>query len=531
MGRKKQTKEQEKKKLEASAAISMSMEIVSMASQFSKDADTPALAAPKDTQIEQEKEDINVVKSPTKRWLPITETKCPLTNRPAQTQIEQEKEDINVVKSPTKRCLPITETKSPLTNRPAQTQIEQEKEDILNIVKSPTKRCLPITETKSPLTNRPAQTQIEQEKEDINIVKSPTKRCLPITETKSPLTNRPTPVNDFSDSAVNHSYIDMHLSRHHSTPLTETWGLCQRSMQFPISNNNCQSQAATNSNIPVPSPQVLETLRGILLPDFQTYAREFLDHFGHAQYHQNYSFQQSICNQTNYQGQGYNSFTESVMEYGNLSSEYYNLSPRRSPRLMKSSTPRLSQSPNGIVKSTAPRRSLLPTLSEDDGGSATVTSIPASTVTPQISVPHSNQREGNGSTTESGSYTPDCESSKQVKIKLLENCLFEVEKLALKKITAMARKNINPGYTLCLKMLPLLFTEEEMARSRGQGLIKPKPGDLRPSLDKNKILAVKDYVKSWCRKNNFSTPSEARLNDAITEKIAYCRKLMKKHQK
>lgn len=73
---KKQTKEQVKKKAEASAAVNMSMEIVSMASQFSIETD---ITAPTSTQNEHEKGEMNLEKSPTKSAFPVSGTKTPLS--------------------------------------------------------------------------------------------------------------------------------------------------------------------------------------------------------------------------------------------------------------------------------------------------------------------------------------------------------------------------------------------------------------------------------------------------------------------
>lgn len=42
-----------------------------------------------------------------------------------------------------------------------------------------------------------------------------------------------------------------------------------------------------------------------------------------------------------------------------------------------------------------------------------------------------------------------------------------------------------------MKLMPGLFTTEEMALSRSQGLLAKK-GDLRPALDKDKVLVLKD---------------------------------------
>lgn len=54
----------------------------------------------------------------------------------------------------------------------------------------------------------------------------------------------------------------------------------------------------------------------------------------------------------------------------------------------------------------------------------------------------------------------------------------------------LAKKSAKPAYTLTMKLMPGLFTTEEMALSRSQGLLAIK-GDLRPALDKDKVLVLK----------------------------------------
>jgi hypothetical protein len=76
-------------------------------------------------------------------------------------------------------------------------------------------------------------------------------------------------------------------------------------------------------------------------------------------------------------------------------------------------------------------------------------------------------------------------------VRLIESIPIEVDKINLKRASAMAKKHNNPGYSLCLKLIPLLFSDEELALSRGQGLAKAKPGDLRPKLSKEKIAVMK----------------------------------------
>ncbi|XP_062588847.1 uncharacterized protein LOC134250495 [Saccostrea cucullata] len=58
-----------------------------------------------------------------------------------------------------------------------------------------------------------------------------------------------------------------------------------------------------------------------------------------------------------------------------------------------------------------------------------------------------------------------------------------------------AKKSNKSGYTLCYNLLPGVFSIQEIAISRGQGLTKQKEGDLRKVLDKDKVAAIKGYVR------------------------------------
>jgi hypothetical protein len=44
-------------------------------------------------------------------------------------------------------------------------------------------------------------------------------------------------------------------------------------------------------------------------------------------------------------------------------------------------------------------------------------------------------------------------------------------------------------------------------------------------------MYISDYVKSWCLKHGFQVPLYSKLNDAVTERIAYSRKLLKRKSK
>ena len=68
----------------------------------------------------------------------------------------------------------------------------------------------------------------------------------------------------------------------------------------------------------------------------------------------------------------------------------------------------------------------------------------------------------------------------------------------LRHAIRLAKKSGKPGYTLCYNLLPGVFSIEEIANSRGQGLTKPKMGDFRSPLDKDKVAAIKG---NCCRFN------------------------------
>eukprot|EP00105_Crassostrea_gigas_P039020 XP_019923168.1 PREDICTED: uncharacterized protein LOC109618867 [Crassostrea gigas] len=99
-----------------------------------------------------------------------------------------------------------------------------------------------------------------------------------------------------------------------------------------------------------------------------------------------------------------------------------------------------------------------------------------SKMTDQSSVPKNNNKEGErisscakGNAQSSISHNANTYESRTVK--LLESSSIEVDKANLKKTSSLIKKHNNPGYALCLKVIPLQFTDEELALSRGQGLM------------------------------------------------------------
>ncbi|XP_061175780.1 uncharacterized protein LOC133184722 [Saccostrea echinata] len=97
------------------------------------------------------------------------------------------------------------------------------------------------------------------------------------------------------------------------------------------------------------------------------------------------------------------------------------------------------------------------------------------------------------------SSTP--EDSDGLMTRLLSNHPLTVKREALRKAKSAARKaHSKMAFTLTAKLLPAIFSCEEVALSRGQG-IKSKDGDTRPTLDSTKMTVLKEYVAIWCEKN------------------------------
>ncbi|CAC5384004.1 unnamed protein product [Mytilus coruscus] len=123
------------------------------------------------------------------------------------------------------------------------------------------------------------------------------------------------------------------------------------------------------------------------------------------------------------------------------------------------------------------------------------------------------------------------ESLEEVKVKLFEKYEHSVKSDELRRITGRTKKEKNPGYYVVIKLMPLLFSTEGMANSRGQGIKPQKQGDTRSPLDSKKIQTIKAYSEVYCKKNQLKVASESEMNDAITEAVAYSRKKIEKQMK
>lgn len=95
--------------------------------------------------------------------------------------------------------------------------------------------------------------------------------------------------------------------------------------------------------------------------------------------------------------------------------------------------------------------------------------------------------------------------------KLLANQSLSIRRESLRKAKEAARK-AHPSkmaFVLAAKLLPAIFSWEELSSSRGQGL-KSKEGDNRPVLDISKMA----ILKGRCFNHNFfSVPSLKNITD------------------
>lgn len=102
--------------------------------------------------------------------------------------------------------------------------------------------------------------------------------------------------------------------------------------------------------------------------------------------------------------------------------------------------------------------------------------------------------------------------------KLLASHSLSVRREALRKAKEAAKK-AHPSkmaFTMTAKLLPAIFSWEELASSRGQGL-KSKEGDTRPVLDVSKMTILKGIDKGSIILVNFNTLNYIVFNNDLTE--------------
>lgn len=104
------------------------------------------------------------------------------------------------------------------------------------------------------------------------------------------------------------------------------------------------------------------------------------------------------------------------------------------------------------------------------------------------------------------SFSITCCSLYSQNCKLLETSDIMVNRGKLRKATSSASQCVGgkAAFTLTSKLATLVFSIEELAQSRGQGLRKAEKGDVRPVLNSTKIEVLKGkglnlfFSICWC---------------------------------
>jgi hypothetical protein len=95
----------------------------------------------------------------------------------------------------------------------------------------------------------------------------------------------------------------------------------------------------------------------------------------------------------------------------------------------------------------------------------------------------------------------------------LETYSVTIRHADLRKATTAASNSSKPGYTLCYHLLPCCFSTEELAHSRGQGLVDAAKGDIRPALDRERLDAIKGKYDHG-QYSKYLGPIQARPDDS-----------------
>ncbi|XP_056017761.1 uncharacterized protein LOC130053962 [Ostrea edulis] len=308
--------------------------------------------------------------------------------------------------------------------------------------------------------------------------------------------------------------------------MTETWGMCSSAMDAINQSNPGtpppliqHSSPKSAVELPVPSTQVMAILEGLLRPDVQNYIREVINHT------------QQMCNSQSFTEIGKTNSSTRQTRHDFLS-EYRQHNMNIQP---------LTALPTNTDEQTADFNDSIDTGNflhfRHSQTRATMNEMPQNNIPAASFLEESSTSPIPPSEPFLNSQTPlpqlrrsprkHNNKTNMQKTKLIEGQAVEVDPNGLRKATSAARKSQKPGYTLCYKLLAEVFSLQTLASSRGQGIGKVKEGDIRPTLDKEKISTIKNYVTVWCRKNECVIPTETVLNDAITERISYARKQLR----
>ncbi|XP_032239884.2 uncharacterized protein LOC116619312 [Nematostella vectensis] len=114
-------------------------------------------------------------------------------------------------------------------------------------------------------------------------------------------------------------------------------------------------------------------------------------------------------------------------------------------------------------------------------------------------------------------------------VKLLDSSDVYVNRNALRSCVQAGHSAKSP-IGLLKKLIPIVFSAEELARSCGQGLARggaSQKEDEKAPLDQHKVNACKDYLVAFCLQNKMAQPGAQGINKAFTQQITYARTKLK----
>lgn len=130
----------------------------------------------------------------------------------------------------------------------------------------------------------------------------------------------------------------------------------------------------------------------------------------------------------------------------------------------------------------------------------------------------------------SNPFQTESTSADGKQVQLLPNYDVYVNKLNLQIIVneALSHKEGAALYVL-RRLIPLVFTWNELACSRGQGLNCKSTDDIinKFPLDPMRVLACKAYMRKFCLESGNVEPSERAINQTFSHQVNYARRRVK----
>ncbi|XP_053406234.1 uncharacterized protein LOC123523254 isoform X2 [Mercenaria mercenaria] len=343
--------------------------------------------------------------------------------------------------------------------------------------------------------------------------------------TVPPVLQNSVPANSFQSD-------DLHVP---PMSLTNTWQTCQNAMAAVSS----ETSHSPNRQIPMPSAEVLQTLRAVCQPDFIAFISYLTEHLQQPSNCNHPCFQPQV-NMPQPQPSFYMDLMNSDIENSLCSYQSVpeDLSTMDVP--LETSTPAKTACTTSMTSSNVElRRSPRKQIQKSHEKIVKNATTPSSGSPGPSHVAPKKQSDDmivmSATTPSSGSQGPSDDTPKKQSddmVKLLDSSSILVSRNAKRKILAAAKKkNGKEGYIAMYKLCGEIFSSKEMAESRGLGIGKSsKAVDERPPLNPHKIKDLKDFVTAWCKANKLPEPTDSQLNSACTERIGYARKQEKKIQ-